>query len=276
MPRGSTIRSWADRPYDEYENSYTNYGDRPSIQDQRSNDERRRRELERRGEVLEEEFQQLRSLHAEAVANESVKDEYNRLQPLRHAYHESQPRSTGRPYRYGGRDPDNSDGGDYIGPAAGPVFVEAHRPSSYIDASQRYNRGRPAQSTFDADLGIRDILLAPFTGESKQSYLERMYRGRESMSAAEARWQDMEGRWQPFVAETKRDYIDRIDLCGLQDKPTRTESGERWEALEGRFAPLFGEEYGEYLLWIDDLKLGDERPSLEDTRARWRAAEGMR
>ncbi|TKA73312.1 hypothetical protein B0A55_08890 [Friedmanniomyces simplex] len=295
MPRSSTNPSWADRISDDYEDDYTDNAKGGSRMSQSSEDERSRWERECRLADIEDEYQRLRPLRLSGMGSplESVEEEYERLQSLRPEFDDGSwastsgnrysdhglghfPSSSGRS-RYGRQPPRRPEDWCPIQSSNGPEYFEACRLPTHLDASQRHNRGRPAQSTLpDVDQGIRDVLLAPYTGESKQAYLSRMYRDRESLAAAESRWQDMEGRWRPFVTESKEDHILRIDLCGIIEKPTQSESEARWQVLEGRFEPEFGEGYGDDLRRLSASIPGDERPSSEDCLTRWNALEGER
>ncbi|KAK1810238.1 hypothetical protein LTR12_015387 [Friedmanniomyces endolithicus] len=302
MSRSQTNQSWSERISDAYEDDYNDLTEQQkahplNIED----DERSRWESERRFADIEYEFQHIRQLGPDGMgtAVESVEDEYDRLQVLRNESIDDQysaqssRRADHDRSRHGSeherrdRFPDHSGGQKdswrtarysdnmhYIEPAGGPVYVEAYRSPSYPDSSQRHNRGRFGQSTpSSSDQGIRDVLLAPYTGESQQAYISRMERDGEILSAAVVRYHDMEGCWRPFVAEAKDEYVQRVYLCGIRDKPTRSESEARWDVLEGRFGPKLGEGFVEYLDRLNAVVPGDEWPSGDDCLKRWKAME---
>ncbi|KAK1058393.1 hypothetical protein LTR74_013436 [Friedmanniomyces endolithicus] len=299
---GRTNQSWSERISDAYEDDYNDLTDQQkahplNIED----DERSHRESERRFADIEDEFKRIHALGLNGMGNavESVEDEYDRLQVLRNEtiddqYDPPSPRSridhrstynseresrdrfpdkSGR-QKDGRRTARRSEDSHHIGPAGGPLYVEAYRSPSYPDASQRHNRGRSGQSTLsDPVQGLRDVLLGPHIGEPQQACLSRKECDGELLSAAVVRWHDMEGRWHPFVAETKDDYIQRIAFSEATETPTQGESEARWQMLEGRFAPGRGEGFTDYLGRLSAVISADERPSGDDCLKRWKAME---
>ncbi|KAK1810427.1 hypothetical protein LTR12_015195 [Friedmanniomyces endolithicus] len=302
MSRSQTKQSWSERISDAYEDDYNDLTDQQKAHPLNLEDEERSRwESERRFADIEDEFKRIHALGPDGIGNavESVEDEYDRLQVLRNESIDEQygvPRSRSGRNDHGSynsepgphdqfpgnssrqkdtrRTARHSEDSHHIGPAGGPVYVEAYRSPSYPDASQRHNRGRSGQSTTsDPVHGLRDVLLAPRTGEPQQAYLSRMERDGELLSAAVVRWHDMEGRWRPFVAEAKDDYIQRIAFSEATETPTQGESEARWQVLEGRFAPGRGEGFTDYLGRLSAVISADERPSGDDCLKRWKAME---
>ncbi|KAK1087673.1 hypothetical protein LTR48_002344 [Friedmanniomyces endolithicus] len=273
MSRSQTKQSWSERISDAYEDDYNDLTDQQKAHPLNLEDEERSRwESERRFADIEDEFKRIRALGPDGIGNavESVEDEYDRLQVLRNESIDEQygvPRSRSGRNDHGSynsepgphdqfpgnssrqkdtrRTARHSEDSHHIGPAGGPVYVEAYRSPSYPDASQRHNRGRSGQSTTsDPVHGLRDVLLAPRTG-----------------------------RWRPFVAEAKDDYIQRIAFSEATETPTQGESEARWQVLEGRFAPGRGEGFTDYLGRLSAVISADERPSGDDCLKRWKAME---
>ncbi|KAK3631169.1 hypothetical protein LTR56_014873 [Elasticomyces elasticus] len=252
MTRRMVTQSWAASISAEYDGNYNydrNTGNQSTIPDG-FDDERSNWERETRFGELDNEYQRMRALRQEIEDDES-----DELRTTRR----------GRPHEHW-RDLEPT-------PSL-PAPVEHERLPHQTNVNQRHNNRRPNLFTHGDDRGVRDVLLAPYVAESKQSYLNRMNLDGENLQDAENRWHEYEGRWRPFVAESKRDYLQRIETCSTGDKPTASESKARWQALEGRFEPILGEQYGDYLDRLDRVATGSERLRSQDSQTRWLTLEG--
>ncbi|KAK5712734.1 hypothetical protein LTR15_011726 [Elasticomyces elasticus] len=251
MTRRMVTQSWAEIISAEYDANYDydrNTSNQSTIPDG-FDDERSNWEREARFGELDNEYQRMRALRQEVDDDES---------------NEVQTTGQGRPHKHW-RDLEPT-------PSL-PAPVEHERLLHQTNVNQRHNH-RPALFNHGNNEGARDVLLAPYVAESKQSYLDRMNVGGKNLQHAENRWHEYEGRWRPFVAESKRDYLQRIETCSIVDKPTASESKARWQALEGRFEPILGEQYEEYLDRLDRVAIGSERPRTQDCQTRWLTLEG--